>query len=185
MKHNLSPLEPPFSDDISGILERYPRTKDGYILKLFRLFANSKRFLTDKGVANLLDPDSPLTVREREIIILRVTANKNCEYEWGVHVTVFSDLAGLSKDQINATRLEKPDAECWSERETLLIQCVDEICEHAKIQDGRYERFQENWTGEQQLEILSLCGTYQTISIVANTVRLDKEGFSASFPKPV
>lgn len=53
-----------------------------YLLQLFRVFANSPRFLK-KGALNLLDKDSPLTLRQREIVILRVCANNDCEYEWG------------------------------------------------------------------------------------------------------
>lgn len=56
--------------EISKILEKYPRGKDRYLLKLFRVFANSLRFLDKKGVFNLLDVDSPLSLREREIMAL-------------------------------------------------------------------------------------------------------------------
>ena len=45
-----------------GILAKYPGV-DGYILSLFRVFANSLRFLK-KGAVKLLDPDSGLVVRQ-------------------------------------------------------------------------------------------------------------------------
>lgn len=81
MKHVLKPIEPPFSPDVAEIFAQYPQGKDGYIIRLFRVFANSMRFLTKKGALNLLDKESPVSLREREIAILRVTANKDCEYE--------------------------------------------------------------------------------------------------------
>ena len=143
---------------------------------------NSIRFLTKKGVLNLLDKDSPLTLREREIVILRVTANKDCEYEWGVHVTAFAKAAKLTHEQIVATRLREDDAKCWTPKESLLVRCVDELCTHAKIQDDTYERFQECWDLEQQLEILALCGNYHTVGFVANTSRLPSEQTAAKFP---
>jgi len=182
MKQVLKPIEQPFSPEVEKILAQYPRSSDGKIIKLFRVFANSLRFLTNKGVVNLLDKDSPLSLKEREIVILRVTANTNCEYEWGVHVSVFSQAAGLSKEQIIATKLASPDVDVWSEAESLLIKSVDELCHHALIQNDTYALFQEQWSLEQQLEILSLCGNYHTVSFIANTTRISTEEMAAKFP---
>lgn len=182
MKDALAPIDEPFNPEIQAILDQYPKGKDGYILRLFRVFANSLRFLKHKGVVNLLDRGSPLSLREREIVILRVTANKDCEYEWGVHVAVFAEAAGLSDQQVSSTRLGTPDEGCWDARESLLLTCVDDLCRHAKIQDDSYAQFQESWNMEQQLEILALCGNYHTVSFVANTARVAQEEFAASFP---
>ena len=60
MRHVLKPIEPPYMPEIAEILEKYPQDESGYILKLFRVFANSIRFATTKDVSNLLDKDSPL-----------------------------------------------------------------------------------------------------------------------------
>ncbi len=180
MKNKLTPVEPPFSMEGSQILARYPK-RDGYILRLFLVFANSIRFLKNKGALNLLDRESPLSLREREIVILRVTANRDCEYEWGVHVTAFSNAAGLTGEQVTKTRTGDHEAACWSPEESLLIKAVDELCTDAKIRDGTYEKFQEQWSLEQQLEILALCGNYHTISFVANSARIEGEPFGAKF----
>ncbi|MEM7019231.1 MAG: carboxymuconolactone decarboxylase family protein [Pseudomonadota bacterium] len=182
MKHELKPIESPFPDDVAQVLKQYPQGDDGYIIQLFRVFANSMRFLANKGVVNLLDEDSPLSLREREIVILRVTANKDCEYEWGVHVSVFSQTAGLNGEQIAATRMADSQASCWAPEESLLIQCVDELCQYAKIQDNTYDRFQTQWNLEQQLEVLALCGNYHTVSFVANTSRIAPESMGIRFP---
>ena len=182
MKHILRPIEPPFSPAIAELFRKYPRGRDGYVLKLFRVFANSLRFATTKGASNLLDDESPLSIREREIVILRVTANNNCEYEWGVHVSVFAKAAGLTQEQIASTRLDSSNAACWAEQESVLLECVDQLCERATIDDETYARFQDLWTVEQQLEILALCGNYHLISFVANTSRIDNESTAAVFP---
>jgi len=186
MKHTLQPIEPPYAPDIARIFASYPQDKDGYILRLFRVFANSMRFLTGKGVANLLDRDSPLTLREREIVILRVTANTRCEYEWGVHVTAFAQAAALSAEQIAATASfdsqQNAQIDCWTTREQLLLRCVDDICQHARISTANYAQFQLCWDLPQQLEILALCGNYHLVSFVANTARIELEDSAARFP---
>ena len=178
----LKPVEPPFSPEIEAALRHYPKGRDGYLLRLFRVFANSLRFATTKGVSNLLDKDSPLSLRQREIVILRVTANWGCEYEWGVHVTAFADAARLSEAQVAATRLGMVDAPCWSDSESVLLACVDQLCANAKIENETYREFQSLWSVEQQLEILSLCGNYYLISCVANSARIEREEMGACFP---
>lgn len=180
MSNKLTPISEPYPDDVAAILKHYPQ-QNGYLLKLFRLFANSARFLT-KGVPNLLDKESPLSMREREIIILRVTANLNCEYEWGVHVTAFAKHVELNADQIAATKTGAANAECWDAREQLLLKAVDELTSGGRVEPETYADFAETWNKDQQLEVFALAGAYSTVSFVANSTGLDNEDFAARFP---
>lgn len=180
MTNELRALEEPYGDDIAQALARYPRI-DGELLALFRTFANSKRFL-EKGVSNLLDRESPLTLREREIVILRVTANNKCEYEWGVHIAVFSNAARFTKKQIRDVCSSRVDPLLWSSEELALLEAVDQLCFTGRIAGKNLVAFQQNWTVEKQLEIIALCGTYHTISFVANVAELPCEPFAARFP---
>lgn len=180
MTNRLRPISEPFQPDVATALAAYPQ-QDGYILSLFRTFANSLRFLR-KGVPNLLDRESPLSLRIREIVILRVTANKNCEYEWGVHVSIFAAAAKFSQAQIEATRSGPIDPDLWSEPEAYLLKAIDSLCSTGRIEDNLITQFESDWTKEQQLEIFALCGAYHTISFVANTARLPNEPFGALFP---
>jgi alkylhydroperoxidase family enzyme len=180
MTNQLAPLTEPYEAEVAAILASYP-SQDGYVLTLFRTFANSLRFLK-KGVPNLLDKASPLPLRVREIVILRTTANKNCEYEWGVHVTIFARAAKLSDQQVAAARDAKIEAALWSSTEANLLLAVDDLCTTGKIAPTTLASFQEDWNLEQQLEIFALCGTYSTISFVANNADLPLEPFGARFP---
>lgn len=180
MSNVLTPLEPPFSPQVAELLARYPKVGDSY-LSLFRTFANSTRFL-EKGVTNHLDKASPLDLRQREIAILRTTARLRCEYEWGVHVAIFARAAGFSDDQIAATCLREIDPYLWARDEVLLLRCVDRIQDAGTLDDDLKARFEAQWSLEQQLEIIALCGTYRTVSSVANIARLPGEPFAARFP---
>ena len=139
MTNILKPIPEPFPSDIAAILEKYP-TVDGYLLKLFRTFANSLRFLT-KAVPNLLDADSPLPMRQREIVILRVTANNKCEYEWGVHVTAFSAHVKLSDEQVAATYLHDDAASCWNAEEALLVKSLMSYVRPERSQKRPFQNF--------------------------------------------
>ncbi len=181
MRNVLKPINRPASPAIEAMLARYPQ-QNGYLLTLFRTFANSQRFL-EKAVPNLLDKDSPLSIREREIVILRTTANRDCEYEWGVHVAIFADAAKFSSDQVADLGTGACQAELWEETEQLLIRCIDQLCQEGRVADADLDAMQNCWSLEQQLEILMLCGTYHTVSFVANTARLANESFGAAFPR--
>lgn len=175
----LKPLEPPYDPEIARLLEAYPR-RDGYLLSLFRVFANSARFLK-KGVANLLDRDSPLAMREREIVILRVTANNDCEYEWGVHVAAFAAHVGLDHRTVSATRSVVQPDNLWSAREALLVRVADALCAGGNLDAATRTAFEATFTLAEQLEILALAGNYHTVSFVANVARLPAEPFAARF----
>jgi alkylhydroperoxidase family enzyme len=181
MTRALAPIEEPFPPEVTALLAHYPK-RDGYVLQLFRVFANSLRFLK-KGTVNLLDQDSPLPRRQREIVILRVCANNDCEYEWGVHVTAFAAHVGLTDRQVAATRIGDHRDDCWSGDESVLIRAVDELCGSGRIRPVTYADVQALFSVEQQLELLALCGNYHTVCFVANTAGLEGEPFGARFPK--
>jgi hypothetical protein len=177
MTNQLTPLPAPWPKDIARLLANYP-SSDGYILSLFRTFANSKRFL-QKAVPNLLDRDSPLSLRMREIVILRVTANLRCAYEWGVHVAIFANAAKFTPEQIAATTRPAIDETLWAPVEARLIRSIDEICQSAALSPSARLAFEADWRVDQQLEILALCGAYHTVSFVANMAGLPPEDFVA------
>lgn len=180
MKYVLKPLGDPLAPEAAAILAHYPQ-RNGYLLQLFRTFAHSVRFLT-RGVPNLLDRDSPLPLRLRELVILRVTARRRCEYEWGVHVAGFQKAAGLSDEEVVATCADSVDPSRWNREDALLLTSIDELCTEGRLSEATRDRFEETWTTEQQLEIFALCGAYHTVCFVANTARLPNEPFAPAFP---
>ncbi len=184
MFHDLKPLDAPWPEAVRESLQRYYPDRDGEYLSLFRVFARSPRLLAKLGAAGLLDERSPLPLREREIVILRVTANKGCEYEWGVHVTVFRKAAGFTPEQVAASRTGPADAACWNEREQWLLSAVDQLGASGVMGADTREAFGRLWDAEQQLEILALTGFYTTVSHIANTAALPREAWAASFPSP-
>lgn len=179
MNTALKPLAKPYTDNVDALLQRYPQGPDGP-LGLFRVFANSERFLSGKGVVDLLDRDSPLSLRQREIVILRVCALCDCEYEWGVHVSAFAAAAGFKAGELEDLYFGANDH--WSADERLLLRCVENLCLHHRLPDEALHEFRQHWSQEQQLEILAVCGNYRTVCSVANTADLPMESWAARFP---
>jgi alkylhydroperoxidase family enzyme len=179
MSNILKSLEAPFPKDIAAILANYPQI-DGYILKLFRMFANSRRFL-EKAVPNLLDKDSPLTLRQRELVILRVTALHGCEYEWGVHVAVFAKAAGLSRLDIANILKDEISTDDWTGEDHILLTFVTQLLRKGRAPEDVLEALRSYYAVDVQLEICALTGTYSTISFAANSAEMELEDFAARF----
>ena len=114
----IAPLEPPYAPDIQAQFDRIMHGAPP--LMLFRVIAGNARAWEKFRAAGLLDR-GPLSLREREIVIDRTCALTGCEYEWGVHVAIFANAAGLTEEQIpdvfariaqatRAARAAKPSA---------------------------------------------------------------------------
>src|SRR6476469_10334010 len=92
-------VAPPYDADTAAALEVL-----GQPIGIFRVFA--RRPDRAHGLAGwgryYLSRRCALSLRHRELLILRITARCGAEYEWGVHVQVFADKAGLTGEQIRS-----------------------------------------------------------------------------------
>lgn len=181
MQNRLAPLEEPYPQEVARLLAAYPQA-NGQVLSLFRTFANSSRFLK-KGVANFLDKESPLPLRIREIVIMRVTAHFGCEYEWGVHAAIFARHAIFDEGQLADLVSPGSTFGTWNPAEAGLVKAIDQLCHMGWLDDATQARFEADWSTEQQLEIIAVIGAYHTVSMVANVARLPLEDFAQPFPR--
>src|ERR1700730_19314337 len=93
MSARIEPARPPYSPEIQTALDRImpPGVPP---LVLFTTLARDARLFERFRGGGLLDKGH-LTLRQREIVIGRVTAQCRSEYEWGVHTAFFAERAGL------------------------------------------------------------------------------------------
>ena len=178
MQPRLAPLEPPYEPEVAETLARMmpPGVPP---IALFRVLAHNPRILQRIKGGGLLDRGA-ISLREREIVILRTTARLGSEYEWGVHVAFFAAKAGFTPAQIAATTASRP--ELWSDAERLLIDLVDSLLDRADIADALWQRAAAQWSMPQLLEIVVLVGFYHTISFVTQAFRVPLEAEAPRFP---
>jgi alkylhydroperoxidase family enzyme len=175
----IAPLQPPYAPEIQGQFDRIMRGASP--LMLFRVIAGNARAWEKFRAGSLLDP-GPLSLREREIVIDRTCARTGCEYEWGVHVAVFADAAGLTERQVRATVLDGADAPCWSTAEQALIAAVDALHASATLSDAEFKALSAHYDDARIFEVILLCGFYRTVSYLANGLALPLEQKAARFP---
>lgn len=173
----ITPIEAPYDPAIAEMFARVmPPGMEP--LKLFRTMARSPRILQRMFAGSLLDK-GPVALRDREIVILRTCARCGSEYEWGVHVAMFAERAGLSEQEIAASI--GGDAGLWPARERALIELVDELHDTAQLSDAGWNALAAHFSPEQVLELIALVGYYHTISFMTNACRVDLESTAARF----
>jgi alkylhydroperoxidase family enzyme len=148
---------------------------------LFRVLARDARLFQRFMGGGLLDKGH-LTLRQREIVIHRVTAQCRSEYEWGVHVAFFAKRAGLDAAQLHSTVRGGANDSCWSTEDALLIRFCDALHTDATIDGTLWMELRASFSEEAILELLLLAGFYRTVSYLTNALRLPPEPFAAKFP---
>jgi 4-carboxymuconolactone decarboxylase len=149
-------------------------------LRLFRTLGQNQRVLARFLAGGLLDKGS-ISLRERELVILRTTARCGSEYEWGVHVAFFHVRAGLSVEEVRAT-CARDAAHPWSARDRALLDLCDALHERAGVNDALWGRVAAEFEPAQIVELLVLAGFYHTVSFVTNALRIELEPGAARFP---
>lgn len=141
-------------------------------LVLFRTLAHNPRVLRRMRKGGLLDPGS-ISVREREIMILRTTALCRSEYEWGVHVAFFASAAGLTPTQVAATVSGDPAP--FADNERALLALCDALHRAATVSDDLWQRLSQAYQPDQLVELLALAGQYHMISYFTNAMQIELE----------
>jgi alkylhydroperoxidase family enzyme len=167
------PLSPPYTPEVAEDLTKL--MPPGMApLALFRAVAHNPRVLRRLRKGGLLDPGS-ISIRDRELVILRTTALCGAEYEWGVHVTFFARAAGLSDAEVAAT---VRGGHAWGPREALLIAICDALHGRAALPDGLGAEL----SPAELIEVIALAGQYHMVSYLVNVAELAPEPGAARFP---
>jgi alkylhydroperoxidase family enzyme len=163
-------VTPPYDADTAAALEVL-----GPPIGIFRVFA--RRPDRAHGMAGwgryYLSRRCALSLRHRELLILRTTARCGAEYEWGVHVAYFGQRVGLTDAQLTSLTRGTPDDACWPPEERALLRAVDELHDSHDVTDETWAALE--LTDEQRLDLLMLAGWYHAISYVARAARVPLE----------
>ncbi|MEU8613588.1 carboxymuconolactone decarboxylase family protein [Actinoplanes sp. NPDC048791] len=173
----IAPVEPPYPPDVAAQLESMmpPGVPP---IGLFRTLArNLPMTAAMSGWGRYeLGPRLSLSMREREIAIVRTCARCRCEYEWGVHLKFFAERVGLTGDQIRSLTAGSADDPCWAvAAERAVIRVVDSLCDTGDVSDQLWAEAREALAEPQLLDLLLLCGWYHAISFTARAVRVALE----------
>ena len=175
MPARIEPAADPYPAKVQAAFDRFPRSW----MPPFRLFTTLarhaelfERFI--RGAPSYL-PGSHVSVRQREVLLLRVTARCRCEYEWGMRVHYFAGEAGLTSEQVRATVHDNADSACWPSDDAVLIRLADELHDSCDISDELWRTLRAAFSDEAILELIAMAGYYRTVGYLANGLRLPLE----------
>ncbi|KAA0085611.1 hypothetical protein CIW52_06885 [Mycolicibacterium sp. P9-64] len=191
----ISPLRPPFSPAAAALLRRMtvPAGKeDDPVYEAFAerapaIFAILAR---NEALAELMahvraftHGGSGIPTRERELLVHRVTARLNAEYEWSMHAAVLGVAVGLDQATIDATVTAEGSDPCWAGVDALIIRLVDELIDTNEVSDELWSALSVHYEQSEVLSLLFLTGLYTTYSWLGNGVRVQVEPGTPRFPR--
>ena len=104
-----------------------------------------------------------LSVRQRELLVLRVARLRESEYEWAQHVVLGRDV-GLTDEEIDRIALG-PEAPGWSRLDGALLRATDELIADAKIADGTWAVLAEELDAQQLMDLVFTVGAYEVLAM--------------------
>lgn len=171
----IEPVTPPYAPNVQALFDRLPASWSPPF-KLFTVLARDERLLLrfTGGSVSYLDP-SHVTLRQREVLLLRVVARCRCAYEWGMRVHYFAEEARVSDAQLYASVYGSTNDPSWSPADRLLIRLADELHDTVSISDELWADLRAEFSEEAILQLLLMAGQYRTVAYIANSVQLPLE----------
>jgi alkylhydroperoxidase family enzyme len=163
-------------DAIAALRPEHPRhpilTTDGNRpkgLNALGTFANhvelTKAFHTFTG--HLLY-GTTLSLRHRELLILRVATLRACEYEWLQHVVIGEDV-GISRDEIEEVRA----GQAADPFEQSLLRAADELIASARIGDDTWAALSGQFDTQQLMDLVFTVGSYDLLAMALLSFDVD------------
>ena len=176
----IQPLEPPYPEEVTATFDRLmPPGMEP--LRLFRTLAHNPRVLRRIQRGGLLDPGS-ITVRQRELTILRTCARCGAGYEWGVHAALFAGQAELDADALEASWHPDGEGFDWTPAERAILGLCDELHETARVSPSTWAALGEHFDDAQRIELVTLAGLYHAVSFIVNAAGVEPEPWARRPP---
>ncbi len=121
-------------------------------------------------VSLLLLKAPSLSLRDRQLVILRTSWLRQVPYIWGEHVSVSKKL-GLSGEDIEQV-IAGSSSPHWSEHEAALLKATEELVENSMISDDTWDQLARRLDEKQLFELPVLVGQFSTVGYFQNALRI-------------
>jgi alkylhydroperoxidase family enzyme len=125
--------------------------------------------------------EGKLSIRDRELAVLRIGWLSQAPFEWGSHVKI-AKRNGITSEEI-ARVIEGSTAIDWSDHDRAIIRAMEELHFDSMITDETWATLALSYSDKQLIEITILAGQYKTVAYLQNSLRLpmppNKEGLTA------
>lgn len=125
---------------------------------------------------------STLTPRQRELLVLRVAALRDAEYEWAQHA-VLADDAGISLEELERIRTGS-DATGWAPLDAALLAAADELVGDARIAEPTWAVLAAELDTQQLMDLVFTVGAYDLLAMAFRTFDVELDTDLRKRPSP-
>lgn len=116
---------------------------------------------------------STLSVRQRELMVLRVASLRDSDYEWAQHV-ILADRAGITAEEI-ARVGEGPTAPGWPPIDRALLTATDELIGDGAVSDDTWSALSGEFDERQLMDIVFTVGCYAMLATALRSFEVQPE----------
>jgi len=158
-----------------------PYAKSGRTLYLFRACVKTPELCRAWVPSSTYFGTSPLSARDRELLILRTCWLCKNEYTWANHIAG-AKRAGLTDDEIlRVTQGTK--AKGWSSADAMVLQAADELHADQVIQEPTWKTLSGRYSERELTDAIFIVGQYTFISMWARSAGFPLEPGAPGFPR--
>lgn len=106
-----------------------------------------------------------LTVREQELIILRMAWLYKCDYVWGHH----DPIMRKEMDEKKILQIPLGEKGDWDEKDKALLRATDSLVKKANLTKRDWSRLKKHYNEVQILDIITVVSQYVFFAAVNNT----------------
>ncbi|BDX30504.1 carboxymuconolactone decarboxylase [Mycobacterium antarcticum] len=154
----------PLKFDIIGLLARHP--------KMARKFLAYNGWLLQRG---------ELSLRLRELAVLRVAHTRRSVFFWGEHVNI-ATKGGVPADDVD--RLADGNG-TFDGSDLIVLEATDELLANGKASAATWQRLVVELGTHQAMELIFVVGTYAMLAMAFDTWGLTPPKGSAALPAPL
>jgi alkylhydroperoxidase family enzyme len=114
-----------------------------------------------------------LSVREQELVILRMAVHYRCNYVWKHHVPVALEF-DVTQEELALVR-KMPLSAGFNPREEALLILTDQMVNNRDVPDGIYENYARKLKDSEIVDLISLVSQYVLFTLMNNVIRVDVE----------
>ena len=114
--------------------------------------------------------DCEMSIRDRELAILRIGWLSQAPFEWGAHVKI-GKRNGITSEEIEWV-IEGSSAEGWNSHDRAIVRAMEELHFDSMISDDTWADLAEFFNDKKLIELVILAGQYKTVAYYQNALRL-------------
>ncbi len=142
-------------------------------LNIFKIMAHAEtNFRPLLRLATSILTQQKLDHALREIAILRVAKLSNADYEWIQHVPI-AVAVGVGDAQIQALEAGQTEADCFDERERLVLRFTTEVVHQVGASEATFSDMTKRFSHREIVELILAIGFYMTMARLMESTGID------------